>query len=115
MATGTPCGSVIRTHSPSAPDAVARTRTVVAPTAWSRTPVHANGSIVGRSSPVWKQKFPACRVASSSAGWMPNRPATPVCSSGTDTSANTSSSRFHTARRPRNAGPYSYPTSARCS
>ena len=54
-----------------------------------------------------------CRAASSSAGWMPNRPAFSRCSSGRATSAKSSSPRRHTAAQALERRPYPYPRAAR--
>ncbi len=99
-----PVSSAAWNDSASGPHGATRTRSAEAPTACSTSPFHANGS-TWRSSSGLAKAF-VWRAASSSAGCMPNLPASSRCSSGRTASAKTSSPRRHTARRPWNAGPY---------
>jgi len=122
-----PVWSAASTVIASGPAGVTRTRNADAPTACSTSPFHANGitarpgcSSVPAAAGGWPSgagapvaslavvaaaTVPVCRAASSNAGWMPYAAASPRCSSGRATSANTSSPRCHTDRTPWNMGP----------
>ncbi len=111
VTTGCPEGSVACRVTPSAPLRASRTRRVLAPAAWSRTPVQANGSLprpVPMPSPVPSRDSTAraCRAASRSAGCSPKRAAS---SPGRVTSAKTSwpgpAPRRQAERSPWKAGP----------
>ncbi len=107
-ATGSPVGVARSRVIESGPGVVMRTRRAVAPVACRVKPRQANGSrgaSVGGSA-----SSPACRAASSRAGWSMWRRASAIGNG--PTSAKSSSPRRHSAVTPWNAGPYASPASA---
>ncbi len=113
-ATSRPAGSVRVSETVSAPVRVTRTRSSVAPEAYRRTPLQANGTRIAPAS-AGTASSGACVAASNSAGWSPNRPAPAVCGAGSRTSAKTSSPQRQTAPTPWKAGPYASPAPARAA
>ena len=99
--TGAPLGSANSTDTPLV-SARTRTRTTVAPLAWSTTRFHTNGTttLPPALSPVVVSRVSnaVCRAASNKAGWIAN-PLGSACS-GSTTSANNSGPRAHPAVRP---------------
>ncbi len=95
-ATSAPVGSARVTETVSGPAGANRTRSLVALLASSRTSCQEKGT---------RPLATACRAASASAGCRLNRLASVSSDSPRATSANTSSPRCQTARRPWNTGP----------
>ncbi len=105
MATGVPVPSATAMATVSGPVQVRRTRREEAPAVCTVTPDQAKGRALGRSASTTPRRS-GWRVASRSAGWRVNFPASVRCSSGSAISAKrTPSGDCQARRRPWKAGP----------
>ncbi len=106
-ASGSPAPSVMVTVTPPVPVWARRTRTVLAPVAYRRTPSQEKGSPRGGSPPpVASSRDTPCSAASRTAGCRQKSPASPASPpSGSRTSANTSVPRRQAALSPWKVGP----------